>query len=120
MATLTKIGTTVNVVATLSINEQELMALDALRGYGIDTFLKVFYEHLGTSYLKPHEDGLRSFFSATAGAEGICDEARECRQYMAEAAAKKVTKQRWTALPAMTDDGRPSRNWSPDADGDTA
>lgn len=53
----------VNVTATLEVNEAELRALDALVGYGDDAFLKLFYQHLGTVYMKPHEEGLRSLFA---------------------------------------------------------
>ena len=48
--------------ATLELNESEIAALDALVGYGIEGFLKVFYEHMGKSYLQPHENGLRGLF----------------------------------------------------------
>ena len=51
---------TLEVTATL--NEIEVRALDALVGYGIDPFLKVFYEKLGKHYMEPHEKGLRSLF----------------------------------------------------------
>ena len=91
VAELRKIATTIDVKAVLELNEQELRALDALRGYGIDAFLKVFYQHLGRHYLEPHEAGLRSLFDGTARAEGICEEARECRQFMAESARRKVS-----------------------------
>lgn len=47
---------------TLSVNEEEMRALDALVGYGTDNFLKIFYEKLGKAYLQPHEKGLRSLF----------------------------------------------------------
>ncbi len=47
---------------TLTINEAEARALDALVGYGTDSFLKVFYEHIGKAYLLPHEKGLRDLF----------------------------------------------------------
>jgi len=47
---------------SLSISEKEARALDALAGYGIDSFLEVFYKQLGSVYLKQHEDGLRSLF----------------------------------------------------------
>ena len=43
------------------VNESEARALDALVGYGDDAFLKHFYQ-LGEHYMKPHEEGLRSFF----------------------------------------------------------
>lgn len=51
----------VTVEATFTVSEAELRALDALAGYGDDAFIKVFYEELGTSYMKPHEAGLREF-----------------------------------------------------------
>jgi hypothetical protein len=47
---------------TLTLNESEVRALDALMGYGIDPFLEVFYKHLGTHYMKPNEPGLRALF----------------------------------------------------------
>lgn len=40
----------------------EIKALDAIAGYGSKAFLEVFYEHMGVSYLRPHEAGLRSLF----------------------------------------------------------
>lgn len=49
---------TVHVTLTLG----ECKALDALAGYGIDAFLKVFYEHMGKAYLQPYEKDLRSLF----------------------------------------------------------
>lgn len=52
----------VTVESYLTLNEGELAALDALVGYGDDAFLKVFYEKMGESYLKPHEKSLRSLF----------------------------------------------------------
>lgn len=52
----------VTVEATMTLDEGELGALDALVGYGTDAFLKVFYEKMGEAYLKPHEKSLRSLF----------------------------------------------------------
>lgn len=48
--------------ATFVLNEVECRALDALIGYGIEPFLKVFYEKMGRHYLEPHERGLRELF----------------------------------------------------------
>lgn len=48
----------------IALNESEARALYALTVYGIDDFLKVFYEHLGTAYLQKHEDGLRELFAS--------------------------------------------------------
>ncbi len=48
----------------LKLSEPEARALDALVGYGFDSFIKVFYEHLGKHYMEPHEAGLRSLFES--------------------------------------------------------
>lgn len=58
---------TIEVTLTLSLSEQEARALEAVAGYGTDAFLKVFYEHMGKSYLQPHEEGLRSLFESSMG-----------------------------------------------------
>lgn len=50
--------------ATLTLTEVEVRALDALVGYGDDAFLKHFKEKLGTAYIRDHEKGLRSAFTA--------------------------------------------------------
>lgn len=44
------------------LTKTEALALDALAGYGIDPFLKTFYEKMGRHYLEPHEKGLRDLF----------------------------------------------------------
>lgn len=50
----------------LEMTEEEARALDALVGYGGDTFvekfLPVFYEKMGKHYMKPHEKGLAKLF----------------------------------------------------------
>lgn len=46
--------------AKLSLSEAEARALAQLFGYGVDEFLKAFYERLGRGYLEPHEHGIRS------------------------------------------------------------
>jgi hypothetical protein len=48
---------------TFTVNEQELRALDALVGYGFKSFIETFYQHLGKSYMEPHEKGLQSLFA---------------------------------------------------------
>ena len=48
---------------TFTINESEARALDALSGYNIDAFIKVFKEHLGAHYMEKHENGLRTFLT---------------------------------------------------------
>lgn len=46
----------------IAFTEGEARALDGLTGYDMDAFLRVFYEHLGKSYLQPHEAHLRTLF----------------------------------------------------------
>lgn len=46
----------------LSLNESEARALHAMTLYGAEPFLKVFYEKLGESALKPHEKGFKTLF----------------------------------------------------------
>ncbi len=55
---------TVGFSTTLTLNETEIMALEALVGYGADAFLKVFKANLGTCYIRDHEEGVRSLFKA--------------------------------------------------------
>ena len=52
--------------ATLLLNERELRALDAMVGYGEESFLNCFYKKCGTYYLKPYEDGVHSLFDKVA------------------------------------------------------
>lgn len=69
MATITQ-KPTVTVEATFTVNEAELRALDALAGYGDDAFIKMFYEKLGTHYMKPYEVGLREFLTTIRAVAG--------------------------------------------------
>jgi len=46
----------------ITLNENEARALEALAGYGDDSFLEMFYKQLGKHYMAPHESGLRSLF----------------------------------------------------------
>ena len=50
--------------ATITINEEEMRALEALTGYSDKSFLEWFYNNMGTTYLKPHEAGLLSLFKS--------------------------------------------------------
>lgn len=52
----------VQYTANIELRECELRAIDAMVGYGADAFLKVFYEKLGTNYMRDHESGLRALF----------------------------------------------------------
>lgn len=53
---------TVDPCIVLKLTEEETRAIDALAGYGIDSFLETFYHKMGRSYLEPYEQGLRSLF----------------------------------------------------------
>lgn len=46
----------------MELTADEAAALVSLTGYGTQTFLKIFYEKLGKSYLQPYEKGLISLF----------------------------------------------------------
>jgi len=48
---------------TLKLTEDEARALHKMTVYGTKPFLVWFYKHLGTSYLKKHENGLISLFN---------------------------------------------------------
>jgi len=76
-----KIRHKVTVNATLELDEEQIRALDALAGYGIDDFIEAFYKNLGSYYLKPHESGLRRLFEQVKEvcpkAISDCDKARE-------------------------------------------
>lgn len=50
----------IDFMADVTLSEQEILALDGILGYNVDTFLKVFYEKMGKSYVQPHESGVRS------------------------------------------------------------
>jgi hypothetical protein len=52
---------------TLELTEQEARALDAIFGYNVDVFLRVFYERMGKHYVQPHEDGVRSLHKTIRG-----------------------------------------------------
>lgn len=70
----------IETVTTVALTEDELGALEALAGYGADSFLKVFYEKMGRVYLGPHEKGLRSLFdSITKEVPGILRRSEDAR-----------------------------------------
>jgi hypothetical protein len=72
----------------LRLTEDEAAALDALAGYGTEAFLKVFYTHLGTAYLQPHEKGLRSLFNeircGNPAISTVLDHAKQARKDLQE------------------------------------
>lgn len=74
----TKVAT--GFTATFTVNEIELRALDALSGYGADSFIKAFYDFLGKAYMEDHEAGLRQFLSEIRGvANGQLHDIDRCR-----------------------------------------
>lgn len=54
---------TITYQATIILSEVEARALDAICSYGTEDFIKKFYQHFGTSYLKNHEAGVHSLFN---------------------------------------------------------
>ena len=66
MAKITKTPT-VNLSLTFTINESEARALDALAGYDHELVVKVFKDHLGSHYIKGHEQGLITFLTDIRG-----------------------------------------------------
>jgi hypothetical protein len=94
VATLRKIGVVVDTSVELILNESELRALDALFGYSIEAFLKTFYDQMGRAYLEPHEAGLRSLAETVQGCAGLAGEAKECREFLRQAADQRLQKLR--------------------------
>jgi len=64
----------------LSLSEDEAGALDALFGYDVDEFLKVFYSNLGKAYLEPHERGLRALHESRGQIKSLIEKAAEARK----------------------------------------
>lgn len=93
MSRVSRLATVVDVKATIELNENEIRALDALAGYGVDEFLKVFYRQMGEAYLRPHEAGLRSFLESVRSIDSLCDDAQECREFMNESMRRKLGRQ---------------------------
>ena len=52
----------VNFSVNFELTVTEAKALIAITEYGLDAFLKVFYENLGKSSLQPFEFGVKSLF----------------------------------------------------------
>lgn len=64
MATINGVPARIEARATMTLNEGELRALEALTGYGDDAFIQWFYKNMGKAYMQPHEAGLRSLFKS--------------------------------------------------------
>lgn len=54
---------TISFSVTLHMNESEARALDAIVGYGFDSFYDHFTK-LGTHYIGPHKEGCRTLFES--------------------------------------------------------
>lgn len=48
------------VTVLLELDESEVRALEGIFGYNVESFLKVFYEKMGRTYVEPYEKGVRS------------------------------------------------------------
>lgn len=75
------------------LTEEEAAALDALAGYGVESFLKVFYEKMGKAYLQPHEAGLRSLFDSILNGECSVKHLLNCARVSREAFGGRKTDQ---------------------------
>jgi hypothetical protein len=75
-----EIVTKVNFTVKTELSEGDLMALDALVGYGTDSFLECFYKNLGSSYLKPHEQNLRDLFAKIEHMRPEIDKIKQARK----------------------------------------
>jgi len=48
--------------ASIQLTEIELRALEAMVGYGYDSFIKAFKEKLGSHYMNGYEKGMKQLF----------------------------------------------------------
>lgn len=55
---------TVQCECTIRLTEPEMRALDAIVGYGWDSFIKTFKQHMGQSYIRDHEAGGKLLFES--------------------------------------------------------
>lgn len=81
----------VTIQATITFDEAELRALDALVGYGFEPFKRVFYDKLGKAYMEQHEAGLKSLFdSIRQEVPSIIGKAEDARDVLRDDAIKKA------------------------------
>jgi hypothetical protein len=90
MAEIQSLGVRVQLQVSLTLDEEELRALDAIAGYGADEFLKVFYDMLGRAYLEPYERGVRRLFEAVRGCAVLARDADECREFMERSKTERL------------------------------
>lgn len=55
------------ILTTITLTEDEVMALDGIFGYGAEAFLKAFYREMGKVYVQPYEKGVRSLHEHMRG-----------------------------------------------------
>jgi hypothetical protein len=75
-----EIKTQVSFSVKVELTEREVMALDALAGYGHEAFLKVFYKHLGIHYIRPFEKDLIQLFEKIKELRPAIHEIKEARK----------------------------------------
>ncbi len=59
-----KLNHRVTTTATLVLDEVEIRALDAMCGYGYESFMRAFKEKLGKAYLEGYEVGIARLFES--------------------------------------------------------
>jgi hypothetical protein len=64
---LIRININVGYSVNIELSEKELRALDALVGYGFDSFMEVFKTKLGSSYIGPFEQDMKALFDRIEG-----------------------------------------------------
>ena len=80
MDTKITVRPSVHFTVDCTLTEGDLRALDALVGYGTDSFLKVFYEHMGRHYLEPHEKDLRGLFEKIRSISPVLSQIDDARK----------------------------------------
>lgn len=75
--------TEVKVEVTFTLNEIEVRALAGIFGYNVDAFLAVFYQQMGSHYVRPFEEGVRSLHKTINAVCGpVLAQANELRRKM--------------------------------------
>lgn len=90
MAKVTSQEIKVEATITVTLNEIEMRAFDALTGYGFEPFVKVFKKQLGESYLRGNEKGLESLWALRGQIATQLKRLDEVRRDIREAAEKKL------------------------------
>lgn len=103
MAKLQHFTPRVTAEAIMTLDQDELRALDALVGYGVEPLIKHFYKYMGEHYLKPYEHGLRSFLKtaahASSGIRAVDEAQRELDEWKIEKGRRRARADTTPALP---------------------